>query len=53
MDGSLQAGPNHLSAERDAFIAPHLQKDLERFGTSWGEVCGGSDTISLSVLDPL
>ena len=41
MDGSLQAGPNHLSAERDAFIAPHLQKDLERFGTSWGEVCGG------------
>ena len=41
MDGSLQAGPNHLSAERDAFIAPHLQKDLERFGTSWGEVCMG------------
>ena len=34
MIGSLQAGPNHLSAERDAFIAPHLQKDLERFGTS-------------------
>ena len=50
MDGSLQEGPNHLSAERDAFIAPHLQNDL---GLAEEKFAGGSDTISLSVLDPL